>query len=212
MHVVPAQAWQKLGAWLGVSETTSWAGVGASVVERYREPQRHYHTVEHLAEVLQRLAELMAAGSIPKPPPAAALLGAWFHDVVYDPTADDNEPRSADLARAELEPFLEESLVSDVAALVLATRDHRLVDIAGAELLLDADLSILGAEPARYDAYSAAIGREYGHIATIDYRRGRVAVLQRLLERDRLYIGPVAYDRWERPARANLLRELGVLR
>ena len=44
-------------------------------------------------------------------------------------------------------------------------------------ILISIDLSILGAEPARYDAYAAAIRQEFIHVPEPDYRAGRAKVL-----------------------------------
>jgi hypothetical protein len=59
----------------------------------YSEPQRAYHTLSHidalLALVRDRRAELKS--------PEAVSFAVWFHDIVYDPTAHDNEDRSAKL-------------------------------------------------------------------------------------------------------------------
>src|SRR5918912_1569268 len=63
----------------------------ADLAGRYREPWRYYHTLDHVAAVLEEVRSLR--GGAPEVP--ALLLAAWFHDAVYDPRAGDNEERSA---------------------------------------------------------------------------------------------------------------------
>ena len=66
---------------------------------RYAEPHRAYHTQAHVDAMLaglQELGEMIVH-------PAAVELAIWYHDAVYDPAAADNEARSADLLRAELD-------------------------------------------------------------------------------------------------------------
>jgi len=77
----------------------------------------------------------------------------WWHDVVYDATRSDNEELSAQLAERHVRPDLR----PEVARLIRLTKSHQVEpgDRLGA-ILISIDLSILGAEPARYDAYAAA--------------------------------------------------------
>jgi predicted metal-dependent HD superfamily phosphohydrolase len=51
------------------------------LVKRHSEPHRHYHTLEHVAEVLRIAGRLSKYAAEPN----AVMLAAWFHDVVYDP-------------------------------------------------------------------------------------------------------------------------------
>ena len=70
--------------------------VGEDLLARWSEPQRHYHTGEHLAVVLEIIEEYAR----PRPMPDAVRLAAWFHDAIYDPQRVDNEEASALLAEA----------------------------------------------------------------------------------------------------------------
>ena len=152
---------------------------------------------------------LRVAGRLVQSPPVA--LAVWFHDAVYDPTRNDNEARSADLAVRELTALgLDPATVAAVAALVRATAHlgaGEPPDDADARALLDADLAILGAAPARYDRYAADIRREYAHVPGVQYARGRVAVLERFLARPRLYFDERMVLEGDGPARANLAAE-----
>src|SRR3954466_1141667 len=60
----------------------------------YSAPARHYHNLEHLAEMFG-VADRLA---LETDDPGAVRLAVWFHDAVYDPRANDNEARSAELA------------------------------------------------------------------------------------------------------------------
>jgi predicted metal-dependent HD superfamily phosphohydrolase len=183
--------------------------IGLELIARYREPQRHYHTVEHLAAVLDVLDEL----AHPAPAPLAVRLAAWFHDAVYDPRASDNEERSAALARAVLHRLGAAPAVGErVAELVMATRTHAAPGDAEAALLLDADLSVLGAPPPVYAAYAAAIRLEYAHLDDEVFRPGRAAVLEGMVERQALFQTAAGRQRFERAARVNITGELAALR
>ena len=169
---------------------------------RWREPHRHHHTIAHLAAMLAIVRERPAVE-----------LAVCFHDAIYDPRAAGNEEASAVLAeRALTAASAAPATVAEVARLVrlTATHDPRPGDDAGA-LLCDADLAILPADPAGYDAYAAAVRREYAHLPDEVFRAGRAAVLRSLVGRPALYRVVGARADWEPRARANLTRELSRL-
>ena len=178
--------------------------LGADLLRRWAEPQRHYHDTEHLAEVLDAL------NAIAPDPPRPVRLAVWFHDAVYEPVRDDNEERSADLAARTLaEAGLAAFEVAEVVRLVrlTATHDPEPGDAAG-ELVCDADLAILGSPPERYARYAAGVRREYAHVPEAKFRAARAAILRRFLDRDRIYRTEPARARWEAAARRNLSAEL----
>mgnify|MGYP002779043530 FL=1 len=184
---------------------TEWA----AVVAAWSEPHRRYHDLAHLAAVLAIVDAL--AGSADDPD--AVRLAAWYHDVVYDPRAADNEARSAGRARAGLRGLVPEARVAEVERLVLLTAGHDPGDgDADGAVLCDADLAVLAAPRAAYAAYASAVRAEYAHLSDARFTAGRTAVLQRLLARPALYRLPGNTERWTAPARANLTAELALLR
>ena len=174
---------------------------------RYGEPARHYHTLDHIRAVLDRIDTIW-----PDTPPALQF-AAWLHDVVYDSRAADNEERSADYARALLPGLgISPATTDESARLILLTRSHEAdPDDRAGQTLLDADLAILAAEELLYDAYAEAIRREYAWVPEGDYRAGRVRVLERFLARPRIFFTPPMAEA-ETRARDNLAREIGRLR
>lgn len=164
---------------------------------------RGYHDLRHLGEVLARIEELGEGGN------AEVVLAAWFHDAVYDGRPDDEE-RSARLAERELTGSGVD--VAEVARLVrlTATHDPAPGDHAG-EVLCDADLAILAAEPRRYAEYAAGVRVDYAFVAEADFRAGRRAVLEELLARPSLFRTEHARRTWEPRARENLSTELAGL-
>lgn len=168
---------------------------------------RGYHDLRHLSEVLARIGELGRADDV------ELVLAAWFHDAVYD-TLGDNEERSARLAVAALtEPEPVPGVdAAEVGRLVRLTSTHEPEpgDERGA-VLCDADLAILAAEPQRYAEYTDGVRRDYATVPEADFRAGRLAVLEELAGRDRLFHTEHARARWEPRARANLAREIGLL-
>ncbi len=164
---------------------------------------RGYHDLTHLAEVLERLAELGAGDDV------ELQLAAWFHDAIYD-GGPDAEERSAQLAEETLADTGVD--VAEVARLVRLTARHRPApDDRRGLLLVDADLAVLAAPPARYAAYVAGVRSEYAALSDADFARGRAAVLRDLAAKPTLFHTPEARARWEVLARDNLARELATL-
>ncbi len=175
---------------------------------RYSSPERNYHNLDHVRAVLNVIQAL--AGPAPSP---ALLVAAWFHDAVYDPRAKDNEERSADLTRTDLGPLgTQEGVLTEAGRLILLTKTHRCsVDDRDGQVMLDADLAILGADRSNYDAYARAIRREYAWVPDDEYRKGRRRVLESFLGRDRIYRTDELHRAAEEQARGNLRREIDGL-
>jgi predicted metal-dependent HD superfamily phosphohydrolase len=187
---------------------------------RYDEPHRHYHNRAHVTAVLTAVAMLTepADGSavrvaLDDGELAAVRLAAWYHDAVYDPRADDNEQRSAQLARRQLtDAGADPAVVAEVVRLVQLTRDHSANgDDPAGSVLCDADLAVLAGDGAAYDRYVRAVRKEYAFVPDDRFRTGRAAVLRRLIEHPSIYATGPGRERWEADARANLSRELSAL-
>lgn len=203
------EAWQELAHQYG------WDAVSAQstlevLVQAYAEPHRHYHTLTHIAELLQLLDEHGDAADRD-----ALTLTVLFHDVIYDPARRDNEAASAKLAVEMLAPLgLSGECIATVERYILATQ-HNVSpssdDDTALHLLLDLDLSVLASPPARYRAYAQAIRLEYLNVPEDLYCHGRRRVLEGFLARPQIYRTERLRALWEAPARANLAREIAEL-
>jgi predicted metal-dependent HD superfamily phosphohydrolase len=176
------------------------------LLDRWGEEHRHYHSRTHLLAVLEALDLLTE----PARPSRSVVLSAWFHDAVYRGIAGQDEEESARLAEDRLgQAGLPDAEVDEVARLVRLTADHRPEpgDDAGA-LLSDADLSVLGGEPAAYARYLAAVRQDFAHIGDDDFAAGRAAVVRGLLDLDPLFHTSRARGLWLEAAHRNLAGEL----
>lgn len=181
----------------------------ANLIKAYSGTARHYHNLHHLQHILNSLAEVR---ELIVNFPALGLC-AWFHDYVYDPQAVDNEMESAIAAERILSRLgINFDTVRLVQQIILSTRKHEpFLEETDNLVFLDVDLSILGASPDRYLAYSQAIRQEYSHKSDRDYREGRKRVLTQFLARDRIYYTDYYYQRLESTARKNLQTEINNL-
>ncbi|MGW1889921.1 HD domain-containing protein [Streptomyces sp. NPDC002004] len=180
-----------------------------ALLTRWAEPQRRYHTTDHLLAVLDRVDVLERYAD----DPALVRLAAWFHDAVYLPERSTNEERSARLAeRALPELGVDEARTREVARLVRLTVTHAPEDGDGnGAVLCDADLAVLAGGAEDYAAYTAAVREEYGFVPDDAFRAGRAAVLGQLLSLPRLFRTPYGAEHWEAAARRNLADELALL-
>jgi predicted metal-dependent HD superfamily phosphohydrolase len=194
--------WTRLGA------ATPHAHAFDELVARYREPHRRYHTLQHLDECLEKLDELASEAANPE----EVELALWFHDAIYDLSRRDNEARSADWARAAvLAAGLPAEIAERVHALVMVTRHHAVPADPDAKIVVDVDLSILGAPAPRFDEYEIQVREEYGLVPDLLYRRTRAGLLREFLARQTIFNTDLFIARCERAARANLERSIAKL-
>ncbi|CAN7550857.1 N-methyl-D-aspartate receptor NMDAR2C subunit [Pseudoxanthomonas sp. LjRoot143] len=194
-------SWQR--AWTGIGA----AGEGSALFEQlktaYAEPQRHYHTLQHLGECL---AAFDGAQGLAEHPHAIEM-ALWFHDAIYDVKGHDNEQRSADWARdALLAAGVGSESAQHVHDLVMATRHTAVPQGRDEQLLVDIDLSILGAERTRFDEYEQQIRKEYSYVPAFLFRRKRKEILLGFMDRPAIYSTPHFHAALEARARDNLRR------
>lgn len=189
------------------ADSTLANGAFEDILARHSEAHRRYHGLSHLVALFDLIGSVVAAGS-------AARLAVWWHDAIYDPKASDNEEQSAHLARCVL-PGLRasQSLVDETADLILKTKKHW--DSGGAgvkgDTFLDADIAILGAPSATYDAYARGVREECVWAPETLYKQGRSAFLRGAVARDRLFRTDAFESAYAAQARENMTRELAAL-
>ena len=177
-----------------------------AVLNAYAEPQRHYHTVQHLQECLQWWQRCQEQMQIP----AEVALALFYHDIVYDPKRSDNELQSANTMLAHLQPYLPSDSTERIYRWILATAHHgqqtTLSDSDDADLkwVLDIDLGILSADAERFQEYERQIRMEYRHVPLLIYRCKRRQVLRDFAQADHLYHTDFFRQQLEKVAKANL--------
>ncbi len=172
----------------------------AQLAQAYAESQRHYHTVQHIVECLDLFHQVKAQLS----DPFAVELAIWFHDVVYDPKASDNEAQSAIFMQQCCHDFIPTAIVEKIGAWIEATQQHRPSTDADLNFLLDIDLAILASSPSRFTAYETQIQQEYHWVEATVYKEKRAAVLRYFHEMQPLYQTAYFQEKYELRAKQNL--------
>ena len=189
--------WMKLCSHFpGATQRESWH---SRLMVAYSEPQRAYHTLQHLEECLREYDRAEETGQVQRPHELECAL--WFHDMVYDPQGKENEALSAGQACEFLNGH---ESASRVAELILLTRDHRPRGGADDAWMIDIDLSIFGQDLPRVREYERQIRQEYAWVDWPVYREKRLEVLTSFLSRERLYLTVDFYQRYEASARSHL--------
>ncbi|KAJ1447957.1 hypothetical protein M885DRAFT_540893, partial [Pelagophyceae sp. CCMP2097] len=204
--------------WRGLSEALA---VDAAVAARwwgeldaaYSAPSRHYHTLEHLDELLA----LVDAHRNAITDHAAVELAIFFHDIVYDAKdggGGENERRSA----AAFQTFQGQGLAdwpqeraAKVAKWIELTWLHKATEDDGDDcrLFMDFDMAILAAAAPRYARYAADVRREFGHITSLAWCIGRARFLASAF--DAPFFSTPAFKSREADARRNAEAERGRL-
>ncbi len=163
-----------------------------------------HHTLDHIGAVLETVDGL---GSFARNLDAVKL-AVWLRDVIYVSRASNNEERSAEFAERLCDRFsIPDGRV--VSSLILKTKSHEADGDPDAQVLLDADLAILGASELAYRNYADQIRQEYAWVPEPDYCKGRQHVLERFLARPRIF--HLLTD-LEETARRNIADEINPLR
>jgi predicted metal-dependent HD superfamily phosphohydrolase len=190
--------WNRLWSQLGSAPPSQ---LFDELIARYREKHRHYHTLQHLDECLCQL-DAVTTLAVHAPEIELAL---WFHDAVYDPHKQDNEALSAAWARSSaVAAALPNESCDRIYELVQATASHSRPRTTDEALLIDIDLSILGAPPARFAEYEQGIRDEYNWVPEVIFAAKRRTILNRFLERETIFHTRYFIERYERQARVNL--------
>jgi predicted metal-dependent HD superfamily phosphohydrolase len=181
----------------------------SALVAAYGEKHRAYHTGQHIDYCLQQLD---AAPGIAREP-AEVELALWFHDAVYNPHSSDNEARSADWACTLLVRHNAPAVrVERVRAHIMATCHEAPATTPDSELVVDVDLSILGADEVTYGAFETNVRQEYRWVPSILFRRKRAEILESFLARPKIYSLEFFHTRYEEQARRNLTKAISALR
>jgi len=175
----------------------------AGLMSRYQEPHRAYHTDVHIA----RMFELRDKLPFVVTDDVALAWAIWYHDAIYDPRASDNELQSANLfAVFAGNAALPTDLTERVRSLILVTKSHE-PQTPDECVMVDLDLSILGAPEPEFDAYEMAIRQEYAHVPADQFAVGRSRILESFLHKPHIFSSACMAE-YEIRARANLARSV----
>lgn len=171
------------------------------LVAAYSARGRFYHNQEHVTACLSHLDNV----DLQVDSKREVEVALWFHDAVYSPFSSSNEEDSADWAA---------KFVSDCGAskeqqrrihqLIMVTKHDAPTKTDDEAILVDIDLSILGAKPAVYNQFEEGVRKEYRRVPFFIYRKKRAEILRGFLGRSRIYTSDVFPEERDWQARENI--------
>jgi predicted metal-dependent HD superfamily phosphohydrolase len=203
---------------------TTIARATREIKKRYAESHRVWHNEKHVREVLLFLLKHCEIT------PTWLLLDAIFHDIIYFPGSTTHEEDSANFMRESMRDFdVERRLLmvrmgmplcqedpfmywpkGDYRHGIMATKTHD-VSSPSINMLLDADMEVLGSSLNRYRRYARAIRKEFGNFSDVEYINGRTKFLKGLLARPSIFVSTLSTETMESRARQNIQWEITML-
>lgn len=201
------EVWDMLSYQLSIPKVDS-RKILEEVISKYSEPHRSYHNLSHIYSLLMMAEEYYDFIENP----ILFELSIWFHDLIYDPSRNDNEEKSAERALELLSPFLADSFLENLKLMILSTVKHApILTDHDNELFLDLDMAVLAAEPKVYQQYTAAIRKEFSVFPDELYHAGRKSVLEKFMAGEHIFLTQFFKDNFEIQAMENIQNELSGL-
>ncbi len=184
------QAYEPLFRQFGMTD-----GAVARVAQGWREKHRFFHTEEHLQFLTSQIEDWFREGNLTEKERSILLMAAFFHDVVYNPMAPDNEVQSVQLFD-QLTQHPDKGVISQI---ILDTRHHEPTGGLSA-LFSEWDMTVVTASALpELLRWERAVFREYQFADYSQYKTGRLAFLKQCADK---YSGN----------RANLLALIGYVK
>jgi predicted metal-dependent HD superfamily phosphohydrolase len=198
--------WKKL--WKKLHAETVPQEVFETLTQAYSSTDRFYHNLTHIHSCFSIFDQTKFLAAYPE----EVELAIWFHDAVYDTRRDDNEQKSAEWAEKVIsQSGLGGGIAKKVSGLILATRHRAEVWDTDAQLLVDVDLSSLGADPETFWQYEDNIRKEYAWVPDGLFRSRRTEILRSFLNREYIYYHEQYRGMFEGKARFNLKQAVAKL-
>jgi predicted metal-dependent HD superfamily phosphohydrolase len=174
----------------------------------YGDKKRHYHTLQHLDNLLNQLTEVKGKLLHWE----AILFTLYYHDIIYNPLKSDNEEKSAEFAERRMKQI---SVPAETIKLckgqILATKTHVKSTDNDTNYFTDADLSVLGETWEVYTHYYKGVRKEYSIYPNFIYNPGRKKVLNHFLTMSSIFKTDFFYQKFEQRAKLNLIKEIQLI-
>ena len=192
--------------------TGDGAGVDADDVYKevngyYSEPGRFYHTPKHIEHCLAQFD--LASGEMVNAD--AIEIAIWFHDLIFDVRANDNELQSARRFVELADDSMDAEFKAIVHDLIMTTAPPRLPKTTDQNFMLDIDLSSFGLPWEDMLRDSIAVRQESPQLTDAEFFPGQRAFLESLISREHFYFTEFFRSRIEDTARSNIERYLQEL-
>ena len=175
-------------------------------LKNYTSNERSYHCLVHVAKMTE-LAKMFGVQLTD-----AQLLAIFFHDVVYNTKATDNEEKSAQFAVKFLkgQEDIDNATITKVSQIIIDTKDHK-PTIEESRAVIDLDLAGLAMSWEMYMENFNCIQWEYDDLSEEEFAEGRIKFLDKMLAKPNIYCGPLALGDMDKVAKDNMKKEMELL-
>ena len=176
------------------------------LINKYNEPHRHYHNLDHILYCLDKLKEFQGE----EYDDIAVRFALWYHDGVYNIGDNQNEEKSCELAEKHLLQIVKPcSLIENVRTLILVTKHLQASQLFSFEckLMVDVDLSSFGDRP-EFQHSCELIRKEYFSIDEKIYLTERIKILFNFITRPSIYLTNYFREKYELQAFENICFEI----
>lgn len=193
--------WMTFSTQLQLSDVQC-ATIYHGLLKAYTEPQRAYHSVQHIVECLDLFYQI--AHELKDP--IAVQMAIWFHDAIYDPKSSRNELCSAEWMKQICAAYLDQPTIEKIYRWIMATQQHQASVDSDLNYLLDIDLAILASDSDRFIEYEQQIQFEYAWVDPEIYPVKRAQVLAHFQQMQPLFQTAYFQNNFEQQAKLNLLK------
>lgn len=152
------------------------------VLDMWNESHRHYHNLDHLNDLISQIDEEYQLGKFNEKFKDKLLLTALFHDVIYEPSRQDNEERSAQFFE-DLCADKRSKDVQEVKQAILDTKSHN-AQTELSETFNKYDMNIVERDFDSLVKWEEGISSEYvPNYGRDNYKIGRITFLESLLDK-----------------------------
>lgn len=196
---------------LGKGVNDSWY---EEVIRNYGGPDRHYHNLEHLVHGLTEINAWAANTGANNVSVMTLKQAFWFHDYVYGQATEHASDEKQSAYALQDTKLSNGSMGNSAYRLILATShfEQASIDEPLKDVMLGADLAILGQDWEVYEQYTRDIQKEYLPKYTVaEYNSGRLKAMKHLLakaEIGTLFEDPYFSAEYSSKAIENMTREI----
>lgn len=149
------------------------------IINMWNEPGRYYHNIDHLNDLIIQIKNNIKDYN--KFQYEELILTAIFHDIIYDPTRNDNEERSADFFMSCVYNK-ENKYILNIKRNILDTKTH-IASSPISEIFIKYDMDILNRDFDKLLEWEKNIRKEYNIYSNDEYKEGRLEFIMNQLEK-----------------------------
>jgi len=150
------------------------------IIRCWNEPHRFYHNLDHLNYLLEYFHNMYMNSEITMEEMTRLMVVAFFHDVVYDSKANDNESKSVAyfLEKSKERGYFKDEFIDQVCQMIMDTKERTEPTEKLSKIFWTADNSILGLPVNKLIEIEHKIFQEYQWAPYPKYKEGRISFLE----------------------------------